>query len=320
MNLNTFTRNGVPELDPTWRFIPLSTANKPPRGCTLRDMPTYWRGVTATWAELSGIIGTGRGVGLLCEASGLVVIDCDVTYEVQMSGAGNSGTVRERKGIDDLKREAARYTGDFGQALTPTMSVRTPSGGYHLYYRQRPGNEGPVTSRGHREDWLIDVKASKNTWVVAPPTPGYSIILRNGQKPADALTVATLPKWLDRHIRHLNERTAPATRAPGTAGSLPSPPNVTGYDGDLWNGWISTITAWLAEANTIASTPGNHGKGGGWGNRIFQAARLFRLAGVPDDEADQLIIDAADPWNAQELTAARRHTTNGRELALEALR
>lgn len=310
MNLNTFTHNQGLEPDPAWRFIPLSGVNKPPRGCTLRDAPDYWRGSAATWDQLCDIARAGRGVGLLCEASGLVVIDCDVTYEVQMSGAGNSGTVTERKGIDDLKRVHAEQNGGAGKPFIPTLTVRTPSGGYHLYYRQRP--DEPVTSKGHRENWLVDVKASRNTWVVAPPTPGYEVVRR--------LPVAVLPRWLARYLTRLNQLTGSATRAPGTAGVLPSPPGVTGYDGDLWNGWLTVLTTWLAAANTIATVPGNNGKGGGWGNRIFQAARLLRLAGVPDSEADALIIAAAEPWNDHELTAARRHVSNGRDLALEALR
>jgi hypothetical protein len=301
--LETNTHGNSPP--PEWRYIPLNSGNKPPKGCTLADAPEYWEGLPATAEHLAALVAQRRGVGLLTHRSGLVVLDCDTRYEAPDAPLSPPYTFndmfKKRHGLSDLLRVVAEEK----EQLPPTRVVRTPSGGLHLYYAQNP--RLPVMSKGHRKDWLIDVKASPNTWVVAPPTPGY-VVERD-------LPVAMLPFWLALFIKQLN-RTYPAVSSvPGSSGrgTLPTPPGVDGHDAGLYDAWLHTLTEWVAEANTIAAHH-PHGKGGDWGNRIFQAARIMHGV-VPDDDADALLITAAAPWNDHEEDAARRHIINGRAWA-----
>lgn len=282
-----------------WRYIPLNSGNKPPRGCTLKTNPEYWEGAPATVEALAALVVQRRGVGLLTYQSGLVILDCDVTLDFIKSDSHYR--MVERHGLTDLLRLA----GEENEQLPPTRVVQTPSGGLHLYYAQNPHLQ--VTSKGHRDGWLIDVKASRNTWVVAPPTPGYTVIRD--------LPVAVLPYWLALRIQRINRTNKPTSGTPGgtSGGTLPAPPGVDGHDEGLYTAWLHTITDWVSEANDIAAR-NPHGKGGDWGNRIFQAARLMSHV-VPDDEADTLILSAAAPWNEHEEKAAHRHIINGRAWA-----
>ena len=61
----------------------------------------------------------------------------------------NSAVFTEEHGIDRLNRVAAGR----GKELPPTYTVRSPSGGLHLYYGQN--EHCLVRSHGHRPGWLM---------------------------------------------------------------------------------------------------------------------------------------------------------------------
>lgn len=108
------------------------------------------------------------GIGIACGPSGLLVVDVDL----------KSGFV-EPEGVH------AKLD------LTPTYTVETQSGGYHLYYWRPEGVAGNTVSK-LREG--IDTRGIGG-YVVAPPTAGYSI-------------------WADADVEPLPESVAERLRQP----------------------------------------------------------------------------------------------------------
>lgn len=115
--------------------------------------------VANTWLNAPG-----SNVGIACKPSGLLVVDCDMPKP----GASLDGTpfahlvasyLPPPDGLAVLDEMLWRYNrGEDSEALYGTYTVRTASGGRHLYYR-----------------WPQDVHASQ-----ASPVPGFVDIRCNG--------------------------------------------------------------------------------------------------------------------------------------------
>ena len=117
------------------------------------------------------------GIGIACGPSGLVVIDLDIAK------AGR------RSGYQTLER----IEHDHSEALPPTWTVATPSGGEHRYYRQPDGPR--LRSTASRVGPGIDTRAWGG-YVVAAPTrlPAGSYVVT---EPTD---VVPLPPWFSQHL------------------------------------------------------------------------------------------------------------------------
>lgn len=102
------------------------------------------------------------GLGIACGPSGLVVVDLDTAKPDTMIPEPWN-----RFGITTGVEVLDHIAGARGGTITPTFTVRTPSGGTHLYYRApedvRFGNTAGTVG------WLIDTRA-QGGYVVAPPT------------------------------------------------------------------------------------------------------------------------------------------------------
>lgn len=248
--------------DELWFLFPIRDI--PAR--TIKDCPGYWQGTTATWQELLET-GNGQRPALLVERSGLVVLDCDVRGEFAAAGGKETAVTLElRHGVDDLTRLCRERE----KELPVTFTVSTPSGGAHLYFRQN--RYCPVTSRGQREAWRIDVKASPNSYVIAPPADGYAV---TQDRP-----VAVLPYWLARHIRRIGAR--PQRR----------PNGITALTGQSRDG----ILRFVAETNT----------NGSWNNSVYWAAHRLIEAGESLEDITAALLEAAAPWDEREAEKARR--------------
>ncbi len=159
----------------------------------------------------------GYGVGIACgPESGIWVLDIDV-----------------KKGVDgfaslvDLESRTGTYR--YGYDFTKTMTVRTPSGGAHLYFRWA---EGVVNSTSRLGPGL-DVRADHG-YVRAPGWGGYDVVARYGVR---NLAVLSAPEWLTvlAYKRKADERSE-AMRAERA--------------GTSWSAFSATLTL-----QTLASAP-----------------------------------------------------------------
>lgn len=177
-----FIDGAMPLIERGWQIFPLAPGTKIPAisrkrgGNGVLDASRDAEQVRA-WARLY----PRANIGLACgRASGFTVIDID-------PGKGGMETVRAFR---ETKRE-----------LVPTVTVRTPSGGWHLYYAFEPLllNSQGLLGRG------IDVRTTGG-YVVAPPSA-----LRDGTKyswhiePQVGYEVPRMPRWAFEKLRPREE-------------------------------------------------------------------------------------------------------------------
>ncbi|MFB6558502.1 bifunctional DNA primase/polymerase [Streptomyces sp. NPDC056400] len=164
------------------------------------------------------------GVGIACGPSALVVVDLDTAKGDQPPAEGiTSG--------EDVLALLYEHHGDrFPFGTTPT--VRTTSGGTHLYYRAPEGCE--VRNSASRVGWKVDVRAAGG-YVVAPPSTAAGQPYTWLTGPAEAAPLP-LPAWL-------TERAIPRPVV------LPRPTmpaavrNATGYTAAALRGELETVLA-----------------------------------------------------------------------------
>lgn len=281
MSINSHTvaqhLNARPEhLDPAWRYTPLNEDRQPVS--SIRNDPRFWEGVEADWDGFTSWAADGNAIGILPERSGLVIIDCD--HHKNWDIVDGTARLVAEHGINDLTRIAHEQN----ETIPATFTVSTKSGGYHLYYRQNPLLA--VTSKGHREGWLIDIKASKNTYAVAPPTEGYQVVRD--------FPVAELPLWLASWIATLNRNTKPVgdsavTQKFADAKAWKIDIQELGSGSSLFDAWC---TAMLGAVITAAEH-------GGWNNAVYRVAREFFDVGISEADALAMIMTATPPWDAK---------------------
>jgi hypothetical protein len=153
-----------------WRVVPCRKGSKVPavkewtRVATTdpNQIESWWRGPFA-----------GHGVCIATgDESNLLVVDVDVAN-------GKQGL----QTLQELLRQHGR------DRAVETYTVRTPSGGMHLYLRY-PNINGVIRNdAGRKLGPGLDIRAEGGQ-VVAPPTPGYAWI--DGRAPWE-LDIDTLP-------------------------------------------------------------------------------------------------------------------------------
>lgn len=158
-----------------FRVFPLMSGTKRPAIAGWKEAATssleqieYW--YSGEFADASVGIATG-------EDSDLFVLDIDVKNGVN--------------GFDSLAKLSADH-GDTGgvRPLAQTLTVATPSGGAHLYFRW-PEEGGVVNSSGELGPGL-DVRGLGGL-VHAPGWGGYAVVPRDGVRRVE---VAAAPDWL----------------------------------------------------------------------------------------------------------------------------
>jgi hypothetical protein len=269
----------------------------------IRRVTSYWEGLAPDWQQMVRTVTEGSfdgrrlDVSLLTRASGLVVLDCDITrsdedgFRVYEPGQASWHTARVEYGVNHLQRVVESLGHSMKELLT--LTTRTKSGGYHLIFRANPDH--PLSSTGHRDGWSIDVKASPNTWIAFPPTPGYRVVRD--------VPAIMLPGWMAAWIRDLHIKTEPLggrhTRRLTTQRVLlergiesgrtpewvPDKTSLTGY-------WIATCLELLRRANLY----------GGWNDQIYLTSHWFREMCLDRDDALALIIEAASPHEDRDMS------------------
>ena len=128
-----------------WHVFPCAANGKQPalRGSWQQHATTDPARIRRWWA------GAPYNIGISCGPSGLVVIDLDVTKD----GSGPNGT-------DSLAQVSQRH----GQPCpSGTFTVRTPSGGTHLYFRAAAR---PVRNSASRSALASTSAPTAATWSV----------------------------------------------------------------------------------------------------------------------------------------------------------
>ncbi|MFD7868483.1 bifunctional DNA primase/polymerase [Streptomyces sp. NPDC059783] len=122
-------------------------------------------------------------IGIACGPSGLVALDLDVPHQGEVSGSPEIVD-----GMTMLDSLAARTP---GARITPTLTVRTPSGGRHLVYRAPTGT--PVRNTARTIGFCLDTRASGGYVVgIGSQVDGAPYVL----EPGSPTTPAVLPEWL----------------------------------------------------------------------------------------------------------------------------
>jgi DNA polymerase-1 len=259
-----------------WRVFPIRPRSKKP------PMFTDWeRHATVDPDVIRRFGGWQHGacnVGIATGPSGLVVIDLDVPKPGQTPppewarpGIG--------EGADVLADLCERHGQPFPFGIT--FTVRTPRGGWHLYFTAPPGVEIRNTNGEHGRGlgWLIDVRAGGG-YVVAPGCP---IDLDDGAEGVytviDNSPPAVLPEWLSGLL-------ARADDPPSLLGCIPAP---TGRVTDLD---AYTTSALKGEIERVrAAAPG--GRNHALNKAAYNLGRLIGAGLLDPDLARQALYDAA---------------------------
>ncbi|MER6916665.1 bifunctional DNA primase/polymerase [Streptomyces sp. NPDC000594] len=250
------------------------------------------------------------GVGVSCGPAGLVVIDVDAhpaplpTPDRLLPGIHIPDSVcldGLRHGFHSLAVLAAlRGRPDPAQDGT-TLRVRTPSGGLHVWYTTRPGQEwrcstGSGASRALA--WQVDIR-SHGGYIIAPGTrtvSGRYTALDGARRPAP------LPGWLGAELERTGHRPVP----PGPRGGSPTPvPSraraaVVAARGGRDSAARALATV-LAAVTECAAVP----QGAGFTEKLNRAA--FTAGGLVG--AGRMAADAAEAA----LMAAATHARPGQE-------
>jgi Bifunctional DNA primase/polymerase, N-terminal len=181
-----------------WPIFPVRPyAKKPPiidrwetEASTDPDHIQHW------WRNIPYSIGIATG------PAGLVVIDLDTPKPSEpIPEPWASQNITNGTGV------LAALAKKTGTMVTPTYTVRTPSGGWHLYYTTPPGTA--LRNTGKAIGWKIDTRAHGG-YVIAAGSPvppaGYELV--NDRHPAE------LPTWLH---HALTARPSPGLSAPPVA-------------------------------------------------------------------------------------------------------
>lgn len=206
-----------------WHVFPITpAAKKPPaidrwetRASTDPDQIRRW------WRDVPYTIGIATG------PSGLIVIDLDTPKptEVHPTQWAKAGIGSGAAALRALARQ--HHT-----TITPTYTVSTPSGGWHLYYTAPAG--AVLRNTQALIGWKIDTRAHGG-YVVTPGCPvghsGYQLI--------DDRDPAELPNWLHHAL----------TPLPPPAPAVAAATNPTSY----------TLAALQGEAQRVRDAPpGQH--------------------------------------------------------------
>lgn len=186
-----------------WHVFPCAPgAKRPGLDGSWRDLSTADAGqIREWWAHRPW------NIGIDCGKSRLAVLDLDVPGHTRPAPGSNK---TEPTGADALARLCARHGQPFP---APTFTVRTPSGGAHLYFI---APDAAIGNSASKLAPLVDVRATGG-YVVAPgsrTTSGtYTVI--NPTRPAP------LPNWIPGLLKDKikiphTERIAAAPPTPGS--------------------------------------------------------------------------------------------------------
>jgi len=218
-------------------------------------------------------------LGVVPAMSGLVVIDLDANKK----DAPVPEQYRAAGGITDgwdvfaavLMRYAAPWPCD-------TLTVGTPSGGLHLWWKVKPDLTVTSTSAG-QFGWLVDVRAA-GSYV---PAPGTKVRGGEYRRHGDVVEPADAPGWLLHHLKATGHMPQAAKPRP----AFRHRPRADG--GQVGQERLGRI------ADQLVSAPAHTGHAA-LCTATTAAAHLVADGLVPEDEAASVILDAGLSRNRAE--------------------
>ncbi|MFE9250928.1 bifunctional DNA primase/polymerase [Streptomyces sp. NPDC007088] len=243
------------------------------------------------------------GIGVAAGPSNLLILDLDLHHVtppepekilpgLDLPAELNPATICSGLAVLDLLctlRRAPRLT-----ESPETFSVRTPSGGLHLWYTVNDGSQWAMDSRG-RLGWQIDVRADRS-YAVAPGThtrDGVYVPEGSCRRPAP------LPRWLANDLARAGLKRRAPQRRPLTRLNLPGVAAGRGY----------VATAVRAELEAVATC--HSGRNDQLNRSAFSLGQLVGAGLVDRDDVHQALTEAAqaagvDPHEAKAQSTIRR--------------
>ncbi|MEU6071921.1 bifunctional DNA primase/polymerase [Streptomyces sp. NPDC047082] len=264
------------------------------------------------------------GVGVATGAARLLVIDVDChtttgpadpALVLPAFDAAPEDAANVRSGLDTWDLLARVSGAPVPATEVETLTVATPSGGRHLWFRVPRGTRWASSAGGNHAGrslgWQLDVRA-EDAYIVAPGTR-TAAGLYEAVGPCRRPTM--LPGWLAGAL----ERTGHLLRPPGSKGSprqrtapVPNLARQIAFPGAA-SAWARSVTATalssVADCVQVA-------EGSGWSSRLNRAA--FTLGGLvasglvsSDGEAQRALLEAAVHARPQREHEAQRIIQSG---------
>ncbi|MCZ1011950.1 bifunctional DNA primase/polymerase [Streptomyces lydicus] len=240
------------------------------------------------------------GIGIAAGPSHLVIVDLDLHQSMPpergqilpgLDLPEDLDPTTIRSGIDTLALLCTLRRAPLLTESPQTFSVRTPSGGLHLWYTVPDGSHWRMDSRG-RLGWQIDIRADRS-YAVAPGTT-----TRDGLyfPVGECRTPAPLPRWLANDLSRVGLKHHAPARRPVT---LPNCAAGRGY----------VATAVRAELEAVASC--RSGRNDQLNKSAFALGQWVGAGLVDRDEAHRALTEAAqaagvDPHEAKAQSTIRR--------------
>lgn len=238
-----------------------------PDYCHSYKSATLDHGRFDSWLDRS----PNANLGIATEAARLVVIDCDTAAGHKPITAPEFVEAGATDGEDVFGLAIARYK----QPWPKTLTVTTPSGGAHYYFRIPAGLT--IRTRTAQFGPLVDVKSAA-AYIVAPTSRKPAGEYRRCGGPNGPFDPAPAPAWLLHHLRVTGHMPEPAR-------PRPSRPRMPAPDGDRGVKRLDAIAYRLE-----TTTSGRHDA---LRDATWAAAHLVAEGLVAEDHAYAVIRDAA---------------------------
>ncbi|MEO3976767.1 bifunctional DNA primase/polymerase [Streptomyces sp. CAU 1734] len=282
-------------------------------GCRCLTAGRYCHGVRAATTDPDLIRRWWRGrdfaVGVATGPSRLVVVDLDDHHHplpdpaLLLPGVDPASlpeTEQVRTGVDVLELLCRVRRAESLLHAPPTLTVRTPSGGVHLWYE---AGSGPRFVQGAgRLGWQVDVRAGWSTAVA----PGTVTAAGRYQLVGPRTVPARLPRWLALELARVGLRTRdPDTTPPPARIRLPrpgarhGPRDTAAYAAAALRGELDAVASARTGRNDQINRSG------------YRLGRLVGAGLLDLDEVHQALTEAAalagvDPGEAKAQSTIRR--------------
>lgn len=243
------------------------------------------------------------GIGVAAGPSGLLIVDLDLHQStppepekilpgLDLPDGLDPTTIRS--GLDALALLCSLRRAPLLTESPQTFSVRTPSGGLHLWYAVEDGGQWRMDSRG-RLGWQIDIRADRS-YAVAPGTA-----TRDGLYTplGDCRTPAPLPRWLANDLARAGLKRRAPRRSPLSPLVLPDFAAGRGY----------VASAVRAELEAVAAC--RSGRNDQLNKSAFALGQFVGAGLVDRNDVHQALTEAAqsagvDPHEAKAQSTIRR--------------